>query len=863
MANYTVDIELALKARAAERKLKEIETLVTKIDNRVELVSARFKNLAISDKPFDRVFLKLKGIETLQKRSLDLITKRTKRLQQEERLGTKANSTAAQRAQRLQEETGLLAGLKKLEKTRQDILEATRITSAQRLGDLRAQTREMSKQAKLSRMLQEGENIRASYRADARKRQRAATAETARARQQSNRGLQNAALGVGFPLLFGGGLGSIAGGLLGSAGGFGGQILGSAIGQQFDKAVEQILKVSDVVSSTAASFEFLSENALYSNDQTKKLAKRLADLGKVQELAKLNAGELVKLIGNKGVQSLQDLNEEWKDLLSGVAELGLAIGGFLSQYLQPLVKFLNDTVGNINQGNRLRALQKDLEGTPEGTALAKRIAELKKQNQEKGQIEGATVIRADGLTNPQVKGLLEEFQPLNTPKVKIPVTDQDIETFQDAIDSAAADELQIQREISRELLKQAKLEQDIATVGLSDIDRVAKELENFDKITTLKRDVLIIEEEDARLLEKKLQNLDLERTLQRELLLIEQGKARAAEKLRGVEAAQQVEAVNNAAQTAIDAANLRPSGNKNADQLAALQLRQFTQRTNQVRKYDNAIESLTARQSELAEADQEGIKRLQQQIDTQQRLKDAYLETRTGVEEAQIAQLQFNQVLQDAMPFADAFASSLTSGLQELIAGTKTAEEAFADFLRNIADVFMKTAAQMIAQSIALGVAKMFAGLNTGTLSGANPGNFNLNAFAGAFTPGGSMPFAEGGYVSSPTRAIIGEGGEPEYVIPASKMRESMTRYSRGARGSDVIPKAGASGASGEGGATAVSAPIDVRFNVERINNVDYVTAEQFQQGLQQAARQGAAEGERRTMRSLQNSTAVRRRLSV
>ena len=90
-----------------------------------------------------------------------------------------------------------------------------------------------------------------------------------------------------------------------------------------------------------------------------------------------------------------------------------------------------------------------------------------------------------------------------------------------------------------------------------------------------------------------------------------------------------------------------------------------------------------------------------------------------------------------------------------------------------------------------------------------------------------------------------------------------MTRYSRGARGSDVIPKAGASGASGEGGATAVSAPIDVRFNVERINNVDYVTAEQFQQGLQQAARQGAAEGERRTMRSLQNSTAVRRRLSV
>ena len=48
------------------------------------------------------------------------------------------------------------------------------------------------------------------------------------------RGAQNLALGIGFPLLFGGGVGSVAGGALGSVGGMGGQVLGSAIGGIID-----------------------------------------------------------------------------------------------------------------------------------------------------------------------------------------------------------------------------------------------------------------------------------------------------------------------------------------------------------------------------------------------------------------------------------------------------------------------------------------------------------------------------------------------------------------------------------------------------------------------------------------------------
>jgi hypothetical protein len=122
--------------------------------------------------------------------------------------------------------------------------------------------------------------------------------------------------------------------------------------------------------------------------------------------------------------------------------------------------------------------------------------------------------------------------------------------------------------------------------------------------------------------------------------------------------------------------------------------------------------------------------------------------------------------------------------------------------------------------------------------------------------------FAEGGFVTGPTQAVVGEGGEPEYIIPASKMSAAMKRYGGGARGSSVIPTSGDTSEAG-GNATAVNGAIDVRYTVERINSVDYVTADQFQQGMQQAAMQGAQRGEQMVLRKLQQSPSTRRRVGV
>ena len=55
--------------------------------------------------------------------------------------------------------------------------------------------------------------------------------------------------------------------------------------------------------------------------------------------------------------------------------------------------------------------------------------------------------------------------------------------------------------------------------------------------------------------------------------------------------------------------------------------------------------------------------------------------------------------------------------------------------------------------------------------------------------PNISIPkLAKGGYVTGPTIAEIGEGGEPEYVIPQSKLASAFERYSAGYRGGSMIP---------------------------------------------------------------------------
>jgi hypothetical protein len=60
-----------------------------------------------------------------------------------------------------------------------------------------------------------------------------------------------------------------------------------------------------------------------------------------------------------------------------------------------------------------------------------------------------------------------------------------------------------------------------------------------------------------------------------------------------------------------------------------------------------------------------------------------------------------------------------------------------------------------------------------------------------------AQAFADGGMVTKPTFALIGEGGENEFIIPQSKAAGFAANYLSGARGASAIP----SGSDGGGGA--------------------------------------------------------------
>ena len=204
---------------------------------------------------------------------------------------------------------------------------------------------------------------------------------------------------------------------------------------------------------------------------------------------------------------------------------------------------------------------------------------------------------------------------------------------------------------------------------------------------------------------------------------------------------------------------------------------------------------------------------------------------------------------------------TMTDGLIELITTGK------ADFKAMAASILQDIAKIMIQAAIAGAVKKMFGLADGGVIQG-----------------GRLKPYAKGGVVGGPTVfpmaggdvGLMGEAG-PEAVMPLKRgpggrlgvevanqnnPREAMARYSRGSSGGDLIPSDGGSSAGGDGG-VAVAAPIDVRYTVERINSVDYVTADQFQSGMQSAAAQGAQRGEQNTLKRLQMSGSARKRIGL
>lgn len=208
-----------------------------------------------------------------------------------------------------------------------------------------------------------------------------------------------------------------------------------------------------------------------------------------------------------------------------------------------------------------------------------------------------------------------------------------------------------------------------------------------------------------------------------------------------------------------------------------------------------------------------------------------------------------------AQGIGDALANSLVGGIQGLIAGTQSAKEVFANFLQSIGQILAQEGTKMIATYIAIGIAKMFAGLgSSGMFSGAGPVQMPGGAgFAEGFSLPSLLPArASGGPVASNTPYMVGEQG-PELFVPNA--------------GGSIVNNKDLRSAMTNGAGSSGGTVLNMSFETTNIGGVEYVSRDQLEAAMaatrRDAARDGAKRGMSMTLDKLQQSPGTRGRVGL
>jgi phage-related protein len=143
-------------------------------------------------------------------------------------------------------------------------------------------------------------------------------------------------------------------------------------------------------------------------------------------------------------------------------------------------------------------------------------------------------------------------------------------------------------------------------------------------------------------------------------------------------------------------------------------------------------------------------------------------------------------------------------------------------------------------------------GAINGVIRGANSALAALKLPQIPMLPMPSIPqFAEGGVVSGPTLAMVGEGGEPEYIVPQSKANAFAANWMAGVRGPAAIPRFAEGGMVIPGGAS-----VSIQTGpVTQMDGTNFVTTEDLSAAVQAGVNQ--------TLNLLAGDSSVRRSLGL
>jgi hypothetical protein len=205
----------------------------------------------------------------------------------------------------------------------------------------------------------------------------------------------------------------------------------------------------------------------------------------------------------------------------------------------------------------------------------------------------------------------------------------------------------------------------------------------------------------------------------------------------------------------------------------------------------------------------------------------------------------------------------MSNAITGLIDGTQTAQEAFATMFKNIGKAFIDMATQMIAKALIMKVLGILGGAGGGMGGGFGGAGGLFSSGSFGFGSGGQMfSFAGGGFTGDGPRigGVDGQGGFPALLHPG----ETVVDHRQGDSGMDAaMARYSPGNQQQQAGGSDQSSTLDVSYTVSSINDVRYVTEDQFQAGMRNAAKQGAEMGRAMTFNTMRNAPSTRRRLGI
>lgn len=681
---------------------------------------------------------------------------------------------------------------------------------------------------------------------------------------------ENLMLGAGFPLLFGGGAGQVAGGLLGSfvGTGFGGQILGSAIGQQLEDAQRRIAEIG--VATKDLNMDALRDSAITVNAELTNQVRLLQEAGNAEAARSAIADQVTLQTGllPGAVQDVTNnvglLGNTWNEflgavsgtlsiigapfvtaitvILQGAAKIlqlvnlvATALGGWVKSAIEGIAKFLG--------------LQKLLEDLKQKTAAIseeeqKRVAALQaitdKQNLEITyatkllQLESQRQLGRT-LAEKEINASIDSRIAKNQIEQQYAQKAKDLRTEYASITTEAGKrELELalaQNEaLKTQALKQQEIKDSLAQQGLA----IEANTEKYNQATTaVQNQIAALDRGNAVTnsrygVEAALNDLygaQLERQYQ--LATTETERFQIALKMFD----QQINAARIEYNQALANNQLLVQKAELEAKLTEIKLQQLEAEKQISLAYAETRGATPEVLAKLSAGYDKGLKLQQSVVEesykqlqatseiaaNQDRVAEAVYKTKVIQAESQLAQKLASDEIGMSKENADQLAGALAIGVLE----TQRLDGAMSDVAAS-------------AHNAAVNIARAFAAqqqLNAAQGGGGGGGKTPTptGAAAGAYWKGGFKAFAAGGMVNKPTLGLIGEGGEPEYIVPESKAKNFAMNYMMGARGATAL-----NGSAGGGYAGPSSATVSIQTGpVMQMNGANYVTTGEMVQAVQ------------------------------